>query len=183
MISKFNGTSTPKGSCSAKTGESTRKECYGSIVRTTLSKNCTVWAFAIRPSLNKMSDKTWYPGCATGRLLSCTPKKRKRGSCDQSPPKRSGAAVGTQFRRSAAARGRRWHRRMEIELLRDRQTFIWFVEQEYWTAWEPAICGCSQPSWKVSECYQSLTAHQHQKGHTVPKQVMTITTSIQVATV
>ncbi len=21
------------------------------------------------------------------------------------------------------------------------------------------------------ECYQSLTAHQHQKGHTVPKQV------------
>ncbi len=24
----------------------------------------------------------------------------------------------------------------------------------------------------VSECYQSLTAHQHQKGHTVPKQVI-----------
>ncbi len=38
------------------------------------SKYCTVWEqFAIRPSLNKMSDKTWYPGCATGRLLSCTP--------------------------------------------------------------------------------------------------------------
>ncbi len=36
---------------------------------------------------------------------------------------------------------------------------------------------------KVSECYQSLTAHQHQKGHTVPKQVITITTSIQVAKV
>ncbi len=35
----------------------------------------------------------------------------------------------------------------------------------------------------VSECYQSLTAHQHQKGHTVPKQVITIPTSIQVATV
>ncbi len=35
----------------------------------------------------------------------------------------------------------------------------------------------------VSECYQSLTAHQHQKGHTVPKQVITVTTSIQVATV
>ncbi len=32
-----------------------------------------VRAFAIRPSLNKMSDKTWYQGCATGRLLSCTP--------------------------------------------------------------------------------------------------------------
>ena len=29
-------------------------------------------AFAIRPSLNKMSDKTWYPGCATWWLLSCT---------------------------------------------------------------------------------------------------------------
>ncbi len=26
-------------------------------------------------------------------------------------------------------------------------------------------------------CYQSLTAHQHQKGHTVPKQVITIATS------
>ncbi len=32
----------------------------------------------------------------------------------------------------------------------------------------------------VSECYQSLTAHQHQNGHTVPKQVITIATSIQV---
>ncbi len=30
--SKFNGTSTPKGSYSAKTGEPTRKECYGSTV-------------------------------------------------------------------------------------------------------------------------------------------------------
>ncbi len=31
--------------------------------------------------------------------------------------------------------------------------------------------------------YHSLTAHQHQKGHTVPKQVIMIATSIQVATV
>ncbi len=30
---------------------------------------------------------------------------------------------------------------------------------------------------------KSLTAHQHQKGHTVPKQVITIATSIQVTTV
>ncbi len=38
----------------------------------------------------------------------------------------------------------------------------------------------------VSEFYQSLTAHQHQKGHhghTVPKQVIMIALSIQVATV
>ncbi len=35
------------------------------------------------------------------------------------------------------------------------------------------VCVC------VCVCYQSLTAHQHQKGHTVPKQVITITTSIQ----
>ena len=35
----------------------------------------------------------------------------------------------------------------------------------------------------VCVCYQSLTAHQHQKGHTVPKQVITIATSIQVTTV
>ncbi len=34
-----------------------------------------------------------------------------------------------------------------------------------------------------SEWYQSLTAHQHQKGHTVPKQVIMIATSIQVTTV
>ncbi len=33
----------------------------------------------------------------------------------------------------------------------------------------------------ISECYQSLTAHQHQKNHTVPKQVIIIATSIQVA--
>ncbi len=31
--------------------------------------------------------------------------------------------------------------------------------------------------------YHSLTAHQHQKGHTVPKQVIMIATLIQVATV
>ncbi len=31
--------------------------------------------------------------------------------------------------------------------------------------------------------YHSLTAHQHQKGHTVPKQVIMVATSIQVATV
>ncbi len=31
--------------------------------------------------------------------------------------------------------------------------------------------------------YHGLTAHQHQKGHTVPKQVIMIATSIQVATV
>ena len=36
---------------------------------------------------------------------------------------------------------------------------------------------------EVCECYQRLTAHQHQKGHTVPKQVITIASSIQVATV
>ncbi len=31
--------------------------------------------------------------------------------------------------------------------------------------------------------YHSLTAHQHRKGHTVPKQVIMIATSIQVGTV
>ncbi len=41
-------------------------------VATVYELHC-VRAFAIRPSLNKMSDKTWYPGWATGRLLSCTP--------------------------------------------------------------------------------------------------------------
>ncbi len=35
----------------------------------------------------------------------------------------------------------------------------------------------------VSEWYPSLTAHQHQKGHTVPKPVIMIATSIQFATV
>ena len=32
-------------------------------------------------------------------------------------------------------------------------------------------------------CYHSLTAHQHQKDHTVPKQEIMIAKSIQVATV
>ncbi len=32
LYQKFNGTKTPKGSHSAKTGESTRNECYGSTV-------------------------------------------------------------------------------------------------------------------------------------------------------
>ncbi len=41
------------------------------------------------------------------------------------------------------------------------------------------ILWCS-PS--VSECYQSLTVHQHRKGHTVPKQVTMIATSVQLGT-
>ncbi len=41
-----------------------------SIQVTTVEALHCVRAFAMRPSLNKMSDKTWYPGWATGRLLS-----------------------------------------------------------------------------------------------------------------
>ncbi len=33
-------------------------------------------------------------------------------------------------------------------------------------------------SWRECECYHSLTANQHQEGHTVPKQVIMIATSI-----
>ncbi len=33
---------------------------------------------------------------------------------------------------------------------------------------------------QMNVCYQSLMAHQHQKGHTVPKQVIMIAKSIQV---
>ena len=46
----------------------------------------------------------------------------------------------------------------------------------HWILWclgKTAICV------SVSQCYQSLTAHQHQKVHTVPKQVIMIATSIQ----
>ncbi len=35
-------------------------------------------------------------------------------------------------------------------------------------------------TWVTWWWYHSLTAHQHQKGHTVPKQVIMIATSIQV---
>ena len=56
IISKFKRTSTPKGSYSAKTGEFTREKCYGATV---WELHC-VRPFAIRLSLNKLSDKTWY---------------------------------------------------------------------------------------------------------------------------
>ncbi len=54
-----------------------------------------------------------------------------------------------------------------------------------WLVMLPTPTWSPHPSqyWRVSECYQSLTAHQHQKGHTVPKQVITIATSIQVTKV
>ncbi len=59
-----------------------------------------------------------------------------------------------------------------------------------WTTWaSPATFELSlgrlffARRYRLRECYQSLTAHQHQKGHTVPKQVITIATSIQVFTV
>ncbi len=55
MISKFNGTSTPKGSYSAKTG--TIMIATSFQVATVEELHC-VRAFAIRPSLNKMSDMT-----------------------------------------------------------------------------------------------------------------------------
>ena len=53
------------------------------------------------------------------------------------------------------------------------------VAQPFIDCWRAALL----PTAWVSECYQSLTAHQHQKGHTVPKQVITIATLIQVTTV
>ncbi len=48
-----------------------------------------------------------------------------------------------------------------------------------------AITHKSTPNLYAVKCvwYHSLTAHQHQKGHTVPKQVIMISKSIQVATV
>ncbi len=48
--------------------------------------------------------------------------------------------------------------------------------------WRCSPCGVHELG-RVRECYQSFTAHQHQKGHTVPKQVITIAMSIQVFTV
>ena len=68
MVSQFNGTSTPKGSHSTKTGDNDcNVNSNGYSLRTALCES-------IRYQPNKMSDKTWYPGCTTGRLLSCTPK-------------------------------------------------------------------------------------------------------------
>ncbi len=62
VVSQFNGTSTPKGSYSAKTGEN---DCNVNSSRYGLST--ALWEqFAIRPSLNKMSDKTRYPGAPRG---------------------------------------------------------------------------------------------------------------------
>ena len=74
IVSKFNGTSTPKGSYSAKTGESTRKECCDSTVwelhclRTAL---CESIRYQAQSEQNVRQDLIL--GCATGRLLSCTP--------------------------------------------------------------------------------------------------------------
>ncbi len=48
-------------------------------------------------------------------------------------------------------------------------------------AWCP--CVMSILGVLLSVCYQSLTAHQHQKGYTVPKQLLMLATSIEVATV
>ena len=80
VVSQFNGTSTPKGSYSAKSDDN---DCNVNSSRYSISIliNSNVWEqFAIRPSLNKMSNKIWYPGCATGRLLSCTPKYKADGT-------------------------------------------------------------------------------------------------------
>ena len=57
VVSQFNGTSTPKGPYSAKTGDN---DCnVNSTDKSLQSKYCTVCEqFAIGPSLNKMSDKT-----------------------------------------------------------------------------------------------------------------------------
>ncbi len=51
--------------------------------------------------------------------------------------------------------------------------------------WLPQIWGvfaAKEKDWLI-DCYHSLTAHQHQKGHTVPKQVIMIAMSIQVTIV
>ncbi len=67
VLSKFNGTSTPKGSYRAKTRDN---DCNVNSSRYSLSTVQCVRAFAIRPSLNKMSDKTWYPGWAMQHVYS-----------------------------------------------------------------------------------------------------------------
>ncbi len=64
VVSQFNGTSTPKGLYSAKTGDN---DCNVNSSRYSLSTALCVWdQFAIRPSLNKMSDKIWYPVAPRG---------------------------------------------------------------------------------------------------------------------
>ncbi len=73
MISKFNGTSTPKGSYRAQTGGNdcnVNSSCYS--LSTALCESIRYQAKS-----NKMSDKTWYPGCATRRLRSAPQKKIK----------------------------------------------------------------------------------------------------------
>ncbi len=44
-----------------------------SIQVSTVLRTALCESLDIMPSLNKMSDKTWYPECATRRLLSYTP--------------------------------------------------------------------------------------------------------------
>ncbi len=55
-----------------------------------------------------------------------------------------------------------------------------YVNSRLICKWRTGGSHAGRQKW-VSECYQSLTAHQHQKGHKVPKQVIVIATSIQVA--
>ncbi len=148
------------------------KNCHGSTVR---ELHC-VRAFAIRPSLNKMSDKTWYPGCATGRLFSAplSPMEPRRFLsfyfCEKA-----------NFNLYVLLAFASLYQRKDSFLFNLAKT-VPEMEETYCVPSEwrhlhrgkshrhgQCICLGINDYWLIIS--QSFTAHQHQKGHTVPKQV------------
>ena len=62
VLSKFNGTSTPKGHTVPKQVITVQRQ-----FKSLQPKHCTVWEHSLS---GHVWTKSWYPGCATGRLLS-----------------------------------------------------------------------------------------------------------------
>ncbi len=74
VVSQFNGTSTPKGSHSAKTGDNAIMIATSIQVAMYSLSTALCESYSLSGQVwTKMSAKTWYPGYATGRLLSSTP--------------------------------------------------------------------------------------------------------------
>ncbi len=133
IISKFNGTSTPKGSYSAKTGESTRKECYGS----------TDWKLhCLRTALCESIRYQAWTKCPTRPDTQGAP----RGGCSHGPPNPN-RRISFGNNQQVLMLYCRWYnmlyvcRKGDSRVLPRHQQIFWIL---YWETCALCICICAQ---------------------------------------
>ncbi len=175
MISKFYGTSTPKGSYSTKTGVNSTISCVLEeahkewLCLPTCPKQPWLYTMTLYITFILHTFKTCHLTCL-GKEIICDSQSQ------------GNYVPATQFKNGFVRYGRmlcdvRWYYLASFvhgNSIWCRHIKMWLCIYRLYSEWYPSLTAHQHKkgySAKVSEWYQSLTAHQHQKGHTVPKQV------------